>query len=91
MSDTRVPSLIVIGTAINQLETKVSLKTICCLWLFIVVYKHVMLQHLRKLWVKDVPSLIVINSTINQLESKVSLITTRCLRLFVVVYRVEIL
>ena len=52
---TRVPSLIVIGTAINQLETKVSLKTIiCCLRLFIVVYKHVMLQHLRKLWVKDV-------------------------------------
>ena len=29
MGDTRVPSLIVIGTAINQLETKVSLKTIC--------------------------------------------------------------
>ena len=54
MSDTRVPSLIVIGTAINQLETKVSLKTICCLSLFIVVYKHVMLQHLRKLGVKDV-------------------------------------
>ena len=54
MSDTRVPSLIVIGTAINQLDPKVSLKTICCLRLFIVVYKHVMLQHLRKLWVKDV-------------------------------------
>ena len=54
MSDTRVPSLIVIGTAINQLETEVSLKTICCLRLFIVVSKHVMLQHLRKLWVKDV-------------------------------------
>ena len=48
MSDTRVPSLIVIGTAINQLETKVSLKTISCLRLFIVVYKHVMLQHQRK-------------------------------------------
>ena len=31
MSDTCVPSLIVIGIAINQLETKVSLKTICCL------------------------------------------------------------
>ena len=54
MSDTRVPSLIVIGTAINQLDTKVSLKTICCLRLFIGVCKHVMLQHLRKLWVKDV-------------------------------------
>ena len=40
MSDTCVPSLIVISTAINQLETKVSLKTICCLRLFVVVYKH---------------------------------------------------
>ena len=54
MSDTRVLSRIVISTAINQLETKVSLKTICCLRLFIFVYKHVMVQHLRKLWVKDV-------------------------------------
>ena len=42
MSDTCVPILIVIGTAINQLETKVSLKIICCLRLFVVVYKHVM-------------------------------------------------
>ena len=49
MCDTRVPSLIVIGTDINQLETKVSQKTICCLRLFVVVYKHVKLQHLRKL------------------------------------------
>ena len=48
MSDTCVPSLIVIGTAINQLEIKVSLKTICCLRLFVVVYKYVMLQHQRK-------------------------------------------
>ena len=50
MGDTRVPSLIVIGTAINQLylETKLSLKTICCLRLFAVVYKRVMLQHQRK-------------------------------------------
>ena len=48
MSDTCVPNLIVIGTAINQLETKVSLKTISCLRLFVVVYKHVMLQHQRK-------------------------------------------
>ena len=54
MGDTHVPSLIVIGTAINQLETKISLKTICCLRLFVVVYKHVRLQYLRKLWVKDV-------------------------------------
>ena len=48
MGDTRVPSLIVIGTAINQLETKVSLKTICCLRLFVFVYKHLMLEHQRK-------------------------------------------
>ena len=48
MSDTCVPSLIFIRTAINQLETKVSLKTISCLRLFVVVYKHVMLQHQRK-------------------------------------------
>ena len=48
MSDTCVPSFIVIGTAINQLETKVSLKTICSLRLFVVVYKHLMLQHQRK-------------------------------------------
>ena len=48
MSDTCVRNLIVIGTAINQLETKVSLKAICCLRLFVVVYKHVMLQHQRK-------------------------------------------
>ena len=48
MSDTCVPSLIVIGTAINKLETKVSQKTICCLRLFVVVYKNLMLQHQRK-------------------------------------------
>ena len=42
MGDTCVSSLIVVGTDINQLETKVSLKTICCLRLFLVVYKHVM-------------------------------------------------
>ena len=48
MCDTCVPSLIVIGTAINQLETKVSLKIICCLRLFVVVYKHVMMQHQKK-------------------------------------------
>ena len=48
MSATCVPSLIVIGTAINQLETKVSLKTIYCLRLFVVVYKHVMFKHQRK-------------------------------------------
>ena len=85
MSDTCVPSLIVIGTAINQLETKVSLKTICCLQTCNVATSEEIVGE------RCVPSLIVINSTINQLESKVSLITTRCLRLFVVVYRVEIL
>ena len=41
MCNTCVLSLIVIGTDINQLETKVSLKIICCLRLFVVVYKHV--------------------------------------------------
>ena len=34
--------LFVNGTAIYELETKVSLKTICSLRLFFVVYKHVM-------------------------------------------------
>ena len=48
MSDTCIPSLIVIGTDINQLATKVSLKTISCPRLFVVVYKHVILQHQRK-------------------------------------------
>ena len=42
VSDTCVPSLIIIRTATNQLVTKVSLKIICCLRLFVVVYKHVM-------------------------------------------------
>ena len=48
MSDTCVPSIIVIGIAINQLVTKVSLKTICCLRLFVVVYKHVMLYSIKE-------------------------------------------
>ena len=42
MSDTCVPSLIVINNSINQLESKVSLITSRCLRLFVVVYKHVM-------------------------------------------------
>ena len=42
MGERCVPNLIVINSTINQLETKVSLKTICCLRLFVVVYKHVM-------------------------------------------------
>ena len=48
MVETRVQNLIVIGAAINQLETKASLNKICCLRLFVVVYKRVMLQHQRK-------------------------------------------
>ena len=74
MSDTCVPNLIVIGTAINQLEIKVSLKTIeaicCCLQTCNVAASEDIVGE------RCVPSLIVINSTINQLESKVSLITT---------------
>ena len=91
MSDTCVPSLIVISTAINQLETIVSLKTMlpeaicCCLQTCNVTASEKIVGE------KCVPSLILINSTINKLGSKVSLITTRCLRLFVVVYRVEML
>ena len=53
MSDTCVPSLIVIGSAINQVETKVSIKTICCLRLFVVVYNHV-------------TKLVVIGTIVNQ-------------------------
>ena len=45
VSDTRVPSLIVIDTAINQLEIKVSLMLPEAI---VVVYKHVILQHRRK-------------------------------------------
>ena len=65
MSDTCVPNLIVIGTAINQLETKVSLKTICCLRLFVIVYKHVLES---KVMVGNpcTLSLVVIGTTVNQ-------------------------
>ena len=63
MSDTCVPSLIVIGTAINQLKTKVSLKTICCLRLFVIVYKNVMLQYQRKQCVKDIYQ-VLLSSTV---------------------------
>ena len=92
VSDTCVPSLIVIGIAINQLETKVSLKNnllpeaiCCCLQTCNVAASDEIVGE------RCVPRLIIINSIINKLESKVSLITTRCLRLFVVVYRVEML
>ena len=47
MSDTCVPSLTVIITSINQLETNVSLLTICFLRLFVVVYKLEIFQHQR--------------------------------------------
>ena len=60
MSDTCVPSLIVIGTAINQLETKVSLKTICCLQTCNVLESKVMVGNTCKL------SLVVIGTTVNQ-------------------------
>ena len=64
MSNTCVPSLIVIGTAINQLETKVSLKTICCLRLFVIVYKHVMLQHQRNYLVGENVYQVLLSSTV---------------------------
>ena len=67
MGDTYVPSLIVTNTTINQLESKVSLITTHCLRLFVVVYKHVMLQHQRKQWVKDVYQVLL--SSIVQLTS----------------------
>ena len=64
MNDTCVPSLIVIGTAINQLETKVSLKTICYLRLFVqtfnVLESKVMVGNTCTL------SLVVMGTTVNQ-------------------------
>ena len=89
MGDTCVPSLNVINTKINQLQSKVSLKTIkfYCLRLFVVVYKHVILYIASVVMVADkyihVPCITVISTNIYQLESKVSLITAYCLRLFV--------
>ena len=47
VGDTCIPSLIVINTTINQLETKVLLITTYCLRLFVVIYKHVMLFSIR--------------------------------------------
>ena len=43
MSDTCVPSLIVINSIINKLESKVSLITTRCLRLVVVVYRVKML------------------------------------------------
>ena len=88
MGERCVPSLIVINSTINKLESKVSLITTHCLRLFVVVYKVEMLLA-SEVMVSDtcVPSLIVIGTAINQLETKVSLKTICCLRLFVVVYK----
>ena len=47
MDERCVPSLIVINSTINNLESKESLITTCCLRLFLVVYKVEMLQHQR--------------------------------------------
>ena len=63
VSDTCVPRLIVISTDVNQLETKVSLKTICYMRVFVVVYKHVLLKHQRKKRVKDVYQ-VLLSSTV---------------------------
>ena len=66
MSDTCVPSLIVIGTAINQLETKVSKNNLlpeaicCCLQTCNVLESKVMVGNTCTL------SLVVIGTTVNQ-------------------------
>ena len=67
MSDTCVPSLIVIGTAINQLQTKVSLKNnlmpeaiCCCLQTCNVLESKVMVPNTCIL------ILVVIGTTVNQ-------------------------
>ena len=66
MGERCVPSLIVINSTINKLESKVSLITTCCLKLFVIA---------SEVMVSDtcVPNLIVIGTAINQLETKVSL------------------
>ena len=87
MDERCVPSLIVINSTINHLESKVSLITTHCLRVLVVVYKVETLQHQRQWWVTHMSSLIVIGTAINQLETKVSLKTICCLRLFVVVYK----
>ena len=58
VGDTCIPSLIVINTTINQLDTN----NIYCLKLFGVVYKHVMLQHQRKKWVKDLYKVLLLST-----------------------------
>ena len=54
MGERCVPSLIVINSTINKLESKVSLITTCCPRLFVVVYKVEMLKHQRYWWVMHV-------------------------------------
>ena len=66
MSDTCVPSLIVIGTVINQLETKVSLKTICCLRLFVWLQTCNVLESKVMVGNTCTLSLVVIGSIVNQ-------------------------
>ena len=47
MGEICVPSLIVIHSTIDKLESKVSLVTTRCLRVFVVVYRVEMLQHQR--------------------------------------------
>ena len=63
MDERCVPSLIVINSTINKLESKVSRITTRCLRLFVVVYRVVA----SEVMVSDthVPSLIVIGTAIN--------------------------
>ena len=67
MSDTCIPSLIAISIAINQLETKVSLKNnllpediCCCLQICNILESKLMVGKICTL------SLVVIGTTINQ-------------------------
>ena len=63
MGERCVPSFIVINGTVNKSESKVLQITTHCLRLFVVVYKHVMLQHQRKKWVKDVYQ-VLLSSTL---------------------------
>ena len=63
---TCVPSLIVIGTEINQLETKVSLKTICCLRPLCCLQTCNVLESKLMGGKTCTLSLVVISTTVNQ-------------------------
>ena len=69
MADTCLPIVTVINTTINRLETNVSLITICCLRLLIVVYKYVSNVVASEVMVGDtcILCLVVIGTTIYQL------------------------